>query len=170
MASQDCTIERQEAFCRAREATKIRFRFKDIHNIITPPTDVEIDAALEDAASYINSYPPITYYDYSFFLSDDALWSPIWYQTAGMFVLKNILADWTANGYDIAFQEINIPDRKGDYEALLSTEQGSIDGWLERVKPTSQRISLRTPRIKSPIPRRTILYPGFGGKRTSRIY
>lgn len=126
-----------------RKAVHTRTRLGVIDNMIDPPTSREMDAAIYDAVSDINSYAPATSFTVESIGTDpDSRWFRALTLGAARNTLATLLVDWVSHGISVDLGDgVALESRKGDYETLEASLAEQFDTLVLRLKESSCNVS-----------------------------
>lgn len=148
--------------------TLLRFRFDKADNFLSaPPLPEELQAAVLDGVSDINSFEPETSFTFEQFCTGiDPRWAVLLYFAAGKNLANLLYSHWIGEGQDASLGDLHAPDRTPNYETLLSKLTEEFDKRVERLKKASQKF-IRG--ISGVTPGTSILYP-FGTQGFTNIF
>lgn len=116
-----------------------RYRFPQIDNLLSAPSDLEKKAAIYDALGAINAAAPIT--DFSVEAVLDPNGNPtlkmLVYLGAARNILRLLLTDWTANGFNLNVEEFSVENRRGDYDSLYNQIDSQFQAMLQTFKESA---------------------------------
>lgn len=130
------TLTKDEAIKHIIKRCRIMARLDQQDNGVPPPTDAEMEVALEDALNYINSYPPQSDLTVEKVVNDNSYKRYITLVCYGTlkYTFEMMIAYISANLMDVVIDDFPISSRLNEYQSLLQTYSGQLDQRLAAEK------------------------------------
>lgn len=156
--------------------TEVQTRYRLLAAINMRPsiTDDEILTALLDAVDRMNNYPPATQFTVTqlFHVGADPRFRGPFYLCVAERLCMTLVWDWTANGFDQAFNNFKVETKLEDYHRLQGMLTEQVETQLKHLKESSQKFIRRVlPANQSMIRTAGVPYRrGMGGGYTGNGY